>query len=436
MNNTVIAFLTKDRIELTKQTLPPLLQRDEFDLLWIDGSTDPDAVMYAAANGTDGHATVHLNVRGGADAAIVYALTQMLKPYQQEKTTRQLSQRLFVNTEYKYVGLVENDVLLPDDWFDRTMELFKRGRDDGLNVGAVSARCYADRVLFPRDGYAVFHNLGAGMIIFTREAADLVLQNYRNAFSLDNRTVFNQLSDIDIGQYWAFRGENHWLTADWGFETTLARAGLASLALTPSPVEMIGQQPSLAEQGLQLVSGCAIPQLANAASFPTFKKRLSDVYNNNSAIAPWFGGRHLSRDGTWTIFPHQIPELGGTYAGDWGLKWCQGFGPFAWRATAADAILTIPVSGTCNVLVGGGPTGAKVEVSDAFSGNCIEVELQPEGLTTNVLALSVPAGVSYRYITLTAKSPGVTFYGLTTRDPQPRRHVRFDHSVLPPPIAS
>ena len=62
-----------------------------------------------------------------------------------------------------------------------------------MEVGAVSARCYEDRILIQRAGYTVCHNLGAGMIMFTRKAAELVLQNYRTVWTTENRLLFSQL---------------------------------------------------------------------------------------------------------------------------------------------------------------------------------------------------------------------------------------------------
>ena len=133
------------------------------------------------------------------------------------------------------------------------MELFQRGKQDGFNVGAVSARCYEDRILFQRDGYAVTHNLGAGMIMFTREAAELVLANYRTVWTTENRTLFAQLSGIDIGSYWAFRGNQNFLVADWNFDRVLAAHGLASLALTPNRATMLDQD--IAPLGLKYADG-------------------------------------------------------------------------------------------------------------------------------------------------------------------------------------
>src|ERR1700677_940218 len=195
MNRVAIAFSTCDRPELTKRSIEPLLQPRKFDLHWIDGSKTKEGQQLP---GQYHFRQFHPQILGGSGPAIVYALSTLL------------------NLRYEYIGLVENDVLLKDGWFEDMMALFERGKEDGLEVGAVSARAYEDRILIQRDGNAVMHNLGAGMIMFSRKAAQLVLQNYRTVWTTENRLLFAQLSGIDIGKYWAFKGEQQFLVADWG----------------------------------------------------------------------------------------------------------------------------------------------------------------------------------------------------------------------------
>ena len=91
----------------------------------------------------------HGHVTGGPDVAILYCLSLMLE------------------RGYDYVGLIEND--LEPGWLDRIFQLFATPR---LNVGSVSARSDADRVLLPRNGYAIMANVGAGMVLFKRAAAE------------------------------------------------------------------------------------------------------------------------------------------------------------------------------------------------------------------------------------------------------------------------
>lgn len=422
---TAISLLTCDRLELVEQSIQPLLvgaRQNHYHLFVCDGSTTEanETKILELAYPT---ASVRANIRGGAGAAIVYALTMMLDHEE----------------NYDHVGLVESDVLLGDGWLD-CLGLFERGAADGLAVGAVSARSYEDRVLFQRNGYAVMHNIGAGMIIFTREAARLVLDNFRTAWSSDNRRVFAQLCNVDIGSYWAFRTNEHPLTADWHWETTLAAHGFASLALTPSPVEMIGQNPPLAEQGLRLVTQFG----ADNPGFDRFQTNTSKIYSKNDHIQLGVDTRfHYDiNTSTWTYYPHQMHMIGGHYVGDWRLIEARGWGTFVWEAgepVAADfpldqyPFLTVPIFGPCSVLVSGGKTGGKFRVEDEQSGFKAEPELLPEE-GNGVLQMMVPAGISYRNLRITALTPGIRFYGIQSRDRQPCiPNATFDHSMLPTP---
>jgi hypothetical protein len=419
MNKVAIAFSTKDRVNLTRRTIEPLLQPDKFDLFWMDGSTSQEGMMLQR-DYPDVY-KVYGNVRGGADTAIVFMLTELLNH----------------PNNYSHVGLVENDVLLHPDFFGPMMALFERGAADGLHVGDVSARLYQDRILFQRDGYVVQHNSGAGMVMFTREAARLVLTNCRSAWSTDNRRIFAKLSGRDIGKWWAFRGLTQWLTFDWHFEVILAQHGLASLALCPNLVEMIGQELSMEDQGLRYVTE-PMELHRDDKKFEMFVERMRQVREGTWVPEQHIAGRFLDTDGTWMIFPHQVQAMGGVYSGAWCMHRSQGFGPFSWIAempTTGDdfAKLEVPVSGPAYFLVSGGKHGGKCEIVDLESGYEITPELPPEGPTTSVAQVFVPASVSYRKVLLTAFTPGVTFFGIRTRDPQPYYpDIKFDYSFLPP----
>lgn len=431
---TCIAFLSKDRVELSRQSVQPLFDgacAQLFHLLWCDGSETEAGEKLAWEIGYP-TARCHWNVRGGAGAAIVFALTEMLN-----------------STEnYDVVGLVENDVLVLDGGISRVLELFERGATDGLCVGAVSPRCFEDRILIQRDGYAVVHNIGAGCTLLSRDAARLVLDNFRTGWTTDNRRIFATLSGIDIGPYWAFRGAQHQLVADWHWDAVLAAHGLASLALTPSLVEMIGQVPSLEEQGLTLASTHLI-QFDSVAVFETYKEHLGAIRVGEHKLDIEI---EFYRDdgGTTTIFAHQVGRLGGHYSGDWKLKEVRGFGTFAWEAEESPEMrvsgimpafstgnyptLVVPLLGTAIFLVSGGKGGGQVRIEDAATGFSETVDLLPENEHTQVMAVQVPAGCQYRDVTLTMLTPGCRFYAVQTREPQMRRTGwQFDHSVLPKP---
>lgn len=432
MNKIAIAFSTKDRVELSKQSVEPLLQPNKFDLFWSDGSTSLEAENLGAQYEKKAW---FQNVRGGADAAIAFNLTTMLG---KTHCTKNDCEGITIKPVYDYVGLVENDVLLDPGWFEPAMELFEKGKQDGLEVGAVSARSYADRVLVQRDGYAVMHNLGAGQVIFSRYAASLVLAHFRTGWTLENRRVFAQLTGKDIGAWWAFRGSQHMLVADWGFDRVLAAHGLASLALTPAKCQMIGQEPPLEQQGLKLTDG-PVEELRDDKAFELYRERTAAIRAGELKIPcdPFL----RSDDGTWTIFPHQLGMLGGRYEGDWKLKWSQGFGPFSWESVDAEhvrgyagASMCVPITGPCVFLVSGGAKGGKIQIADEALGSDSVIDLEPQGDTGRVMQVAVPAAISYRNARLTALSPGVVFYGITCREPQlvvPNK--KFDHSWLPAP---
>lgn len=414
-----LALTTKDRPHLSERAITRLWH-DDIDLWVMDGSTTLIGLNWldelAAA---DVGVRVRSNVVGGADAAIVYALTTLLN-----------------ETESPYVGICENDVLLHSDWFAPTLALFERGESEGLQVGAASARCYDDRILAQRDGYALMHNLGAGHLILTRRAARLLLDFYRSPWSVDNRRVFCQLGGTDIGKYWAFRGERQFLTVDWGFDVVLARHGLASLALCPSPCEMIGQDVPLDRQGLKLVTE-PVEMLRNDKAFDRFADATARIRGSELCLN---GSSKIAfADDSWVIFAHQMSLLGGSYDDTWRFRWSQGFGPFAYEAAhaagdIARSDLHVPVSGPCAFMVSGGKDGGKVEVTDTHSGYQVLPDLPPEGEAKRVMQLMVPAAVTYRTIRLRMLTPGTRFYGIRVQEPQPVDPLwTFDHSALPMP---
>jgi hypothetical protein len=409
MNKVAVSFLSKDRVELSKRTIEPLLQPDKFHTYLIDGSDTPGGKAFVEEWCRKGM-TVRANVKGGADPAVAYALTEMLKH------------------DYTHVGLCENDGLLHADWYGPTMALFDRGHAEGLAVGAASARGYVDRILVQRDGYAVVHNLGWGMQILTREAAELTLKHMRTSWTTENRRTFARLSGSDIGSYWAFRANEHWLTPDWQNDAVLASHGLASLALTPSPVEMIGQKPSLAEQGLQLAKQ-PVEDRRNDVAFTRFAETTAQIRAGSLNL----GGppvRFRGDDGNEIIFAHQLDGLpDAEWDGDWRLKWSPGLGGFAARGFP-NASFTAMISGTARFMVMGGEKGGQIAVEDLKSGYVVRPQLLPE-VSNQVTQVVAPAGVSFRKLRLTVLSGSAILYGIGCVEPQPvDTTFSFDHSKL------
>lgn len=407
MNKVAIAFSTKDRVELSEKTIIPLLLGD-YDLQWVDGSITVEGQNYPTQYK---FSDFYKNVKGGADAAIVFALTKML------------------DKGYEFVGLCENDVLLDPDWFEPTMALVGKGERDGLKVGAVSARAYEDRILIQRDGYAVMHNLGAGHVIFTRAAAELILQNYRTGHTWENRRVFAQLSGLDPAMWCMFLREPHATTVDWQFDRILAQHGFASLALTPAKATMIGQEVSLEEQGLTLVKEPVSPRL-NDPAFTQFVEMQRAVREGRFVLPSM---RFLLQDdGSTMIMPHQFMQLGGRFEGDWALRWSQAFGPFVYRGRAGSKVL-VQLSGPVNFLLSGNKSGGEVRVQDFSSNFDVTIALEPEGPNGQVMQVPVPAGVSYRSLAVTVTSGEIALYGVAVREQQPVcPKLRFDNGWLPP----
>ena len=407
-----IAYNTMNKLALTKQTFP-VLRDGQHALLWSDGSTDPDALAFFEQN--RGLATKsYAGVRGGADAGIAHSLTRLLQH----------------PANYTHVGLVESDVLLDPDWQVSTMALFKQGAADRLHVGAVSARSYTDRILIQRDDYAVMLNVGAGMIVMTREAAQIVLETFATGWWPSTRYLFAQVSGIDVATFACFRGNEQFTTSDWQYEAQLARMGYATLALTPAKASMVGQVPPLHEQGLTLTQG-PVDARRDEQAFEFYRDRLERLGPSAKGVMLSDGWPVLRREGNGLlIFPHQISYLSESlWSGTLELVWTNGYGPFSYRAGPGGASLSAHISGSCSFLVTGGTTGGKVAITDTRSGFNFAPEL-PANMD-QFASIQVPGGPVPRWITC-EMAEGTVFYGLQTADPQMiDTTFRFDWSQLP-----
>lgn len=216
MKNVAFCYTTKDRVEYSQQTLPKVIaETDKFDLFLVDGSSTDAGRQFPLQYPQ--FPTVS-NIIGGPDAAITYCLKMMYE------------------RGYDYCGLIENDVLLEDGWFAPMFDLF--GKEE--KVGAVSARCFRDRILDKRDGYAIMANIGAGMILLRREVIPLLFENYRRPFLWELQTIFKhytykdyplpkQITEADP------EGKGKWqFSVDWIWDAILVAHGYTSLALSPS----------------------------------------------------------------------------------------------------------------------------------------------------------------------------------------------------------
>ena len=214
------AFSSKDRIEFSRRSLRSIDTDGGFDLIWVDGSASEEGRRLPESTKLRNTRLVelHSNVRGGPDAAIRFGLRRLL------------------TLGYDYCGLIENDMEFVPGWFSRVMQLFQLGEKDGLQVGAATTRTFLSRALTIQSQYATLWNIGAGMTLFTREAAEIVVRHYRLRRSLELSEYFQKKYDNNLKQTWEVWMDKYdrWLGCDWGYAMELDRRGLSSLGTIPS----------------------------------------------------------------------------------------------------------------------------------------------------------------------------------------------------------
>ena len=214
------AFSSKDRYDFTLRSLEALDAEGGFDIIWNDGSNE-DAVPRLAQHFRFRNARlVEMNhdIAGGPDLAICFGIKRLIE------------------LGYDYIGLLENDVVLRPGWFTELMQVFARGYADGLACGAASVRGYESRVLEYRDGYAIDWASGAGMLLFSRLAAHIVLNNYFGPVPTMTglRRFYAETFGIDLVVSEWREGQNGRLSADWKFTPLLYLYGFASLSTIPA----------------------------------------------------------------------------------------------------------------------------------------------------------------------------------------------------------
>jgi hypothetical protein len=221
------ALSSKDRYLFTLQTLQSLDTEGGIDLIWNDGS-DEGGVPALAQNYKFKNARlveVNYGVKGGAETAVCFGLSRLLK------------------LGYDYVGLIENDILFRPGWFRALKELFSQGAADGIVCGSATARSFESHVLEYRSGYSVQSDIGAGMVLFSRAAAEIIMDMYSNPSSLQMTThswqkFYADVFGFDLRKFppfWAFPPDRAFpCTLDWGYTPSLYLRGYASLGTIPS----------------------------------------------------------------------------------------------------------------------------------------------------------------------------------------------------------
>jgi hypothetical protein len=213
-------FSTKERVDLSRRSLRSVDSDSGFDLIWLDGSTSeearrlPESIKLRKTRLVE----VHLDVKGGPDAAIRYGLRRLLA------------------LGYDYCGLIENDIEFVPGWFSRLMELFRLGEIDDLQVGAATTRTVLSRTLAPQSQYATLWNIGAGMVLFTRKAARIVLRHYHPRRAKEVSAYFKRKYGNDLRHIWELWMDRNdrLLGCDWGYSLELDKRGLSSLGTVPT----------------------------------------------------------------------------------------------------------------------------------------------------------------------------------------------------------
>jgi len=221
------SFSTRDRYLFTLQTIQSIDTEGGFDLIWNDGSQEAGVPALAGNYKFKNARLVEVNygVTGGAERAVCFGLSRMLR------------------LGYHYVGLIENDILFRPGWFRALIRLFSRSAEDGIVCGSATARSFESHVLEYRDGYGVQADIGAGMVLFSRAAAEIIMEKYANPSSLQMTThswqkFYAERFGLDLrgfAPFWALPPEQPYpCTLDWGYTPSLYLRGYASLGTIPS----------------------------------------------------------------------------------------------------------------------------------------------------------------------------------------------------------
>jgi hypothetical protein len=402
-----LIFSTKDRTHFSQRAVEALMGEDDLDLFWMDGSRTPEGIALPRelASTLPRLREVHYGVVGGPDAAIIYGLTHLL------------------GQGYDYIGLLENDILLPGDWFGHTMRLFEAGERDGLKVGAVSARCLANRRLLQRHGYAISSNLGAGMIIMRADAVRAVLSRYRTVTGPEIQAAFIAATGINPLATLPEATEPWRAAADWNFDIAMLMEGYVSLAHSPSLARHL--DTAFADNPMmQLQTSVDVAEVDEAA-FARYRTHMARTVPGTAGGS--LGALPLFDRQTqcWTAFPHEIACADPSFIkGRWELKWSQCLGPFAWIAQEAGCEIALPVfAEKSSIICGFGPECGAADIAMGDRYGHLDCRAADATLTMVGLEAMTTPGATLR---LTVRRPGFAFYGLMASRIQAWQRGRYD----------
>ncbi|HUA56081.1 MAG TPA: hypothetical protein VMB81_28095 [Candidatus Sulfotelmatobacter sp.] len=316
---------TKDRVAYTLEAIGGLALDGAFDLLWFDGSTSEEgqALPDSLAHVLGCLREIHTGVRGGPDFAIFAALHRMLE------------------LGYPYCGLIENDVKMAPNWFSAIMATFSAGTADGLTVGGVTGRAFNRRLLYHRKSYAVTMLSGAGMILLTRAAAEIILRNYRTTSSAEINTCMLRVAGREE-RPGASTADTR-TASDLVYETHLLRQGLCILATVPTCGHNLDAVDPTGLLG-GYVGESPGPTADDERSFAAFVERCAAIRATQECAAP--PCLAIASMGFDCLFLHHLlftRDSPATIRGRWRIVWDKFNGPFAFEAVEVGCELEFPL---------------------------------------------------------------------------------------------
>jgi hypothetical protein len=392
---TGVIYSTKNRCELSAQTVFAALSEADCDGFWLDGSNTAEGreFPFSVADRLPALREVHRGVVGGPDRAIIYGLTYLLA------------------RGYKYLALVENDVLLTPEWLPTAIRAMQRATADGLRVGAATARTFDKRILFVRPGYAVMFNIGAGMLILTREAAEALLATYRSTSGTEIINVCRKMTQGDITRICEpglMEGYNY--SADWFFDCALMQMGFASVGTLPAMARNIDANHD-AITGLRPVSEGLPAAGLDGALFRNYQRNLCCAAQTADAVGYYYEPQ-LDR---FIVFPHQLTAAG--YSGQWQTKWKQAFGPFELLPTSADDTVRWDLmNGNCDVIFWSSDDNQRVCITACGAANDF---VQPRAGNFSV---HLPSVIRQAVPVEMQLDPGLILGAIVFGEPQPWFH--------------
>ena len=112
---------------------------------------------------------------------------------------------------------------------------------DGFTVGLATARSMQSRILAYSPRYVVKWNIGAGMVLFSRVAAEAVLADYSLSSAKEVQGVFQKTAGVDISPAWELFMDqpDRALGADWRYAMSAWKRGMIGVGTNPTMAENI-----------------------------------------------------------------------------------------------------------------------------------------------------------------------------------------------------